>query len=73
MEAGCTNVTDALKQGMLFHVKSILYDNFNIHSCFVLIFDYDYVNILCYSFVGTKPIHFAKIAYKNHKHSTNNP
>ena len=22
---------------------------------------------------GTKPIHFAKIAYKNHKHSTNNP
>ena len=22
---------------------------------------------------GTKPEHFAKIAYKNHKHSTNNP
>lgn len=22
---------------------------------------------------GTKPEHFAKIAYKNHKHSVNNP
>lgn len=22
---------------------------------------------------GTKPIHLAKIAYKNHKHSTRNP
>lgn len=22
---------------------------------------------------GTKPEHLAKIAYKNHKHSTNNP
>jgi len=22
---------------------------------------------------GTKPEHFAKIAWKNHKHSTNNP
>lgn len=22
---------------------------------------------------GTKPEHFAKIAYKNHKHSANNP
>lgn len=22
---------------------------------------------------GTKPIHFAKVAYKNHKHSVNNP
>jgi sterol carrier protein 2 len=22
---------------------------------------------------GTKPEHFAKIAHKNHKHSTNNP
>jgi acetyl-CoA acetyltransferase len=22
---------------------------------------------------GTKPEHFAKVAYKNHKHSVNNP
>lgn len=26
-----------------------------------------------YFFSGTKPEHFAKIAWKNHKHSTNNP
>lgn len=27
----------------------------------------------CLYVVGTKPEHFAKIAWKNHKHSTNNP
>lgn len=27
----------------------------------------------CYFLSGTKPEHFAKIAWKNHKHSTNNP
>lgn len=27
----------------------------------------------CRDVAGTKPEHFAKIAWKNHKHSTNNP
>jgi len=26
-----------------------------------------------YHIAGTRPEHFAKIAWKNHKHSTNNP
>ena len=31
------------------------------------------LNTLRRDLLGTKPEHFAKIAYKNHKHSTNNP
>jgi len=32
-----------------------------------------FCNRSCLSSPGTKPEHFAKIAWKNHKHSTNNP
>lgn len=28
---------------------------------------------ICFILIGTKPEHFAKIAYKNHLHSVNNP
>ena len=46
-------------------------EKFNVSSCIEDIA----INIFVHVFltIGTKPEHFAKIAYKNHKHSRDNP